>query len=78
MTVVVPSLGQVPSWPAGSVEGVAECVLVDDASDPPLVAPEGWRVVRRDVNGGQIAHAMSASHTLQVRPLRVKNDAREF
>jgi mycofactocin system glycosyltransferase len=50
VTVVCPAFGRAPDL--GDLPAHCRTVVVDDASDPPVVAPAGTQTLRRRVNGG--------------------------
>jgi mycofactocin system glycosyltransferase len=52
VTVVIPSFGDDAGALAASCAGVAEVIVVDDGSKPPLEAVVGTRSIRLDVNAG--------------------------
>jgi mycofactocin system glycosyltransferase len=51
VTIVVPAFNAEPTFDAPG----SEVIVVDDASDPPLRARSGQRLIRRAVNGGAAA-----------------------
>ena len=52
VSIVVPAFN---AMPGPVVDGVEEVIVVDDGSDPPLVAQPGQRLIRLPVNGGPAA-----------------------
>jgi mycofactocin glycosyltransferase len=54
VTVVIPAFGGVPPHGA-AFNGVAEVIVVDDASPQPILTPASGRVIRRTNNGGPAA-----------------------
>ena len=65
VTVVVPAF---EATPGNTYPSVREVIVVDDASEPPVVAQEGQRVIRLPANSGPAA-ARNAGLALVTTPL---------